>query len=186
MLRLNPNSKKSPPGGHHYIEYGITFRGDTFKQVAEKLKDFRLHNNIPLGNPEQEILGFYAFSWPYLVKDASEVVEDEAPDQFKEWRKWVQETWKNPPKKIVTLKEASDRWAVCENCPFNQQFKHDETDESAEIARRAFLLRRGMSVPDFLGFCSCHGTDLSAFVFFQPAKGFSSNKEVQPEGCWVS
>jgi hypothetical protein len=164
MLKLNPTSKKSPPGGHQYREYGITFKGEKFSEVVTKVRDFRLHNNHPVGDPEQEVLCYYADHWPWLVKEDRDAAEPESPpDQYFLWREWLHRTWRNPPNKIITVKEAKDRWDKCEKCPFNQQFKHDETAESSELSRRAFLLRRGIEVPEFLGFCSCHAADLGAF-----------------------
>lgn len=187
MLRLKENSKKSPPGGHHYPEYGVTFRGESCLDVIEKVRNFRLHNAISLGNPEQDVLNFYADNWPWLVKEDTESPPPEPnPDQFDKWREWISQTWKNPPKKLVTPKEAKDRWAICAACPFNEQFKFSESDESAELTRRAFLLRRGIETSKEVSFCACHNTDLGAFSFFDAARDFSHQKDKkQPPSCWV-
>lgn len=187
MLKLKPDSKKSPVGGHHFIEKETTFKGDTFVELVKKLRDFRLHNNIPVGQPDQDILEFYAAYWPWLVKEDRETPPpDPMPSQYDRWMEWIDRTWSRPPGKFITSKEAKDRWAVCEKCPFNEQFKFDETDESAQLTRRSFLLRRGLDAPAHLGFCACHNADLASFSYFDKSKDFSSRKDLeQPTNCWV-
>ena len=186
MLKLKANSKRAPYGGHHYPEYGMTFKGESYSEVVEKVRDFRLNNSIPLGNPGQDVLCFYAAHWPWLVEEDRESVQEDPPDQFGEWRSWVQDTWKKPPLKLVTPTEARTRWKICENCPFNEQFKFEETKESAEVQRRAFLLRRGLDAPETLGFCALHRTDLGAFSYFDtPASHAKPTGEKQPKECWV-
>jgi hypothetical protein len=188
MLKLKEDSKRVPFGGHHYPEYGMTFKGESFKEVAEKLTDFRLRNNIPKGDPEQEVLNFYADHWPWLVReDRDSPAPDDKHDQYFRWRDWIFRAWKKPPTKLITPKEAKDRWAACEFCPFNEQFKWDESDESAELNRRTFLLRRGIETPEYLGFCACHGSDLASFSFFEAAHEYSRKEleKKQPAACWV-
>jgi hypothetical protein len=187
MLKLKPNSKRAPYGGHHYPEYGMMFKGESFAEVVKKVKEFRISNNISLGNPEQDVLVFYVSHWPWLVEEDHESVEDEIPDQFREWRLWIQSTWRTPPTKLVTPTEAKLRWKVCETCPYNEQFKHEESQESSEITRRAFLLRRGLDAPDYLGFCACFKTDLGSLSYFDsPAKYVKPTSVEKPGNCWVS
>ena len=188
MLKLKENSKKSPPGGHHYVEHRVTFKGESWTEVVKKVTDFRLHNNIPQGNPSQEVLNFYADNWPWLVKEDESAPEPEpAPSQYDLWRDWIYRTWKNPPKKLVTPTEAKARWAICSTCPMNEQFKFSESSESAELTRRTFLLRRGIESSEALAFCSCHKADLASFSFFDNAKEYSRMHHPieKPDRCWV-
>src|SRR5690349_17404270 len=106
MLQLNTKQKRMPFGGHQYPEYGMVFRGETFKEVKDKLAKFRLDNNIPAGNPEQEILVHYLKNWPWMV-----IINDKPPasmgdEDYAKWRDWIHKTWKNPPRKHLTTKEA--------------------------------------------------------------------------------
>jgi hypothetical protein len=187
VLRLNPDSKRLPFGGHHFHEYGMTFKGDTFKEVVKKVADFRLTNNLPSGDPEQEVLGYYARQWPWLVKEEHKPIAIETQSQeYFQLRDWIYMAWKKPATKLLSVKECKDRWEICRDCPFNLQPNWDETKESAELTRRSFVLRRGQDTPDYLGFCALHKADLSAFSFIEAAKEYSAKKEGDSyPGCWV-
>lgn len=187
MLKFNKNQKRLPIGGYHFPSHGTTFRADTLDGLVKKIKDFRTTNAIGAGAPEQEVLIFYAKHWPYMV------MEDRDPpppkitqEEYAQWRDWIQSTWTKPPNKTLTSKEAKSRWEVCQKCPFNKQLKWEGTDESAELTRRAFILRRGLEVPLNLGFCSRHRWDLSVAVWIDQATGFSAepNHQKRPD-CWV-
>ena len=115
-------------------------------------------------------------------READEPVEN---PEFVAWRSWVSRTWTSPPKKLITTKEAQDRWNKCKVCPCNKKFSWDSTDESDQISRKTFMLKRGIDTPEFLGFCCLHNCDLSVFTFIEAADQFSSKKGKEPEGCWV-
>lgn len=184
MLKFNPTAQRQPFGGHHYPEYGVTFRGDSVEDVKAQLTKFRLNNSIPVGNPEQDILLFYAKHWPWLVKgDLSPKVTMEDAD-YAAWREWIYEEWKNPGS-LITRKEACMRWEKCLTCPRNLKFSWQSTDESNELTRRAFLLRKGLEVPIGLGFCDLHKADLSVMVFLKQPEKHSNKKDGEAEpGCW--
>lgn len=186
MLKLNPNMKREPFGGHHYPQYGMTFRGDTLGKVIIDLTAFRLNNNIPAGSPEQDVLNYYAEKFPYMVM-ADEDRSDSPQDRdYTLWRDWIYGAWRRPPKKFVSVKEASNRWEICLVCPMHRPTDWTKTDESRELSRRSFLLTRGVDTPAKLGYCRLHHCDLSAFVFIDGVKEFSAKKDGEElESCWV-
>src|SRR5258705_12465900 len=111
MLKLNLNSQRLPIGGHHFREKGYMMKGENLAEVVKKVEAFRLDNHHPIGNPEQDVLFYYAVHFPWIV------IYDEEPDpefdsDYKDWRDWLHKTWMLPPKKMVTVKEASLRWDV--------------------------------------------------------------------------
>lgn len=188
MLSLNKNSMRLPIGGHQYPENGFTVKGDSFDEVVKLLTSFRLGNGKPLGNPKMDVLIYYAQNWPYLVRDDGQPEPAKSQDEsYGRWITWVMGIWREPPTKILTTKEASYRWDKCKECPMNKPKDWASTEESAQMEQRLFLLRQGVDVPKYLGFCSCHGSDLSLFGFLEaPEK--SSNKrqdEIQPSACFV-
>jgi len=188
MLELNQNSLKQPYGGHHFPEKGLMIRADSFKELAVKLREFRINNNRPSGNPEQDILVFYAKNWPWLVRtpeiQPEEINEDE---DYVGWRKWIYRIWDNPFQELASQKEADDRTDICKSCPHNKPMSWQSTHESTELARRAFLLRRGINKPDNIGYCGLHHADISILCFSSKPREFSGAKKdtAQPPKCWV-
>jgi hypothetical protein len=188
MLSYNKKAKKRPVGGEQYPEYGMMFRADTFPELVDKLRSFRLNNNIPTGNPEHDILFYYATVFPWMVVDDMEAYREEKhSEEYLQWRQWVYDTWKTPPKQFVSSKEAEFRTAACMKCPHNKPMNWKKTDESQGLTARCYMLRRGMGGNiGQIGFCSYHKADISAFNFCSPAEKFSKN--TNPEGypdCWI-
>jgi hypothetical protein len=190
MLKLNKDQLRQPYGGHQYYERGLLIAGDSFDDVKKKLIAFRLNNNIPEGDAEQDILHHYLKNWPWMVQDDSTRKPREEQPDYVAWRKWIYRIWNNPPNKIVSSKQASDRWEICKTCPFNKGMEWEETNESSELARRAFLLRRGIEVPKNLGFCSLHKWDLGVANFIENPKELSQNDNKTDnrkcDQCWVN
>lgn len=185
MLHINPYQHRQPFGGHHFKDHGVMFKADTFPQLLQKVKDFRINNGLPLRAPDQEILQFYAKHWPWTV------ISDETPSKsdgsnFAAWRTWVSKTWNTPPIKLQTSKEAALRWDVCRKCPFNVKFDWTETPESVQIQRRSFVMRRGLPVPVELGFCTLHKADLAVFCFIDDTTKYSDKEPgKEHKDCWV-
>lgn len=187
MLKLNKDQQRIPLGGHHFSKHGTTFRGETFQEVVSKLSDFRVANSLQLGDPEQDVLQFYATNWPYMVTSDGLSKPIDPQHDYEKWRKWVFDTWRRPPIKFIIPSEAEERWKVCEKCPFLKKKSWPNTKEAAEVARKAFILARGMKTPEFLGFCSLHLADLPALVFVDQPKSFSGMKDGETfKDCWVS
>lgn len=187
MLALNEKAMKQPIGGHHYACHGIMFRGDSFTEVVEKLANFRINNGIPIGNPDQEILMTYAASYPNLVK--TRIGDAEKPsEEYRKWRLWVNSVWKDPPSKQISERQAKERWKKCIGCKYLTDYPWKKTDESAQIQRRAFLLRKGAACPEKIQFCSLHLADIPVLSFIEtPAKYTDAPKDkVDESGCWVN
>lgn len=187
MLKLNRNQKREPIGGHQFVERSITFKGDTFDEVVEKIRDFRITNCLPVGDPEQEVLIHYVKNWPYMVTDDKGATWGTENLMFMAWRKWISDTWRTPPKKMVTTKEAVPRWEKCRSCPHNKKLDWEETDESSELKRRAFILRKGIDAPTDIGFCALHSADLGVITFIDNARDFSQKPKDKGDypSCWI-
>lgn len=188
MLQLNKDQQRRPIGGHQYPENGLLVRGESFNEVKQKLTEYRINNHIPVGDPEQDILLHYAKNWPWMVKSDPNATPKQVSGQYTLYRQWIDETWRDPPAKMISVKEATDRWETCRGCPFNRSKTWFKTPESAELARRAFLLRKGADVPEDIGICSLHFfADLSVLSFVENAAHFVDVKKdsTKPEKCWV-
>ncbi len=185
MLKLNEKQQRTPIGGHQFHEYGTTFKGESFTEVVKKLKNFRLNNNLNVGNPEQEILNHYATHWPWMVRRSDEAPEQEKGSDYMDWRDWLQRTWKKPPSKFVSTKEASERWNCCLTCPHNLKKDWGVSAESTELNKRAFVLSRGLDVPSGIGYCNFHKCDLGVFSLIDKVNNYSSTTNQPPANCWV-
>lgn len=177
---------RQPIGGHHFpVSKPIVsiLKGETLDELVQELTDFRINNGISLNNPLQDILEYYRQKWPYLV-----VVEqgdtEENSIRFEVWRSWIQRTWAHPPKNLVPVKTAQERWDICEKCPYNKTKNWTRNDEHYELTKRAFLLRRGIDVPKYLGYCSFHGVDLGAFTMFDHPEKFVQSEGIYKE-CFI-
>lgn len=189
-LRIKANSMREPFGGHHYEVGGQTFKGKNYDEVVRSLAAFRINNNIPLGNPDSEVIAYYAVNWPWLVEEYEAEPKPMPMEGYLAWRLWLMEAWNNPPKKLLTNKEASERFAICRKCPMNMPISRDGSpaDEMAALKRKSFLLRRGSMAPEGIGYCTLHRVDLSVFCFLDNCLAFSSKKpdaKDLPE-CWAS
>lgn len=187
MLKINKDQMRLPHGGHHYLEDDFMMKGDTFDEVKSKLAEFRLNNNRPVGNPGQDILAYYAVNFPYMVREDDTEIPEET-NEFMSWRAWVQKTWVHPPKKTLTMKEASFRWDVCKTCPCNLPIESGQRpSEFEQITRKAFMLRKGAKIPSELGYCSLHHFDLGVATFIETPRDHSEQREDTPNypRCWV-
>lgn len=187
MLKINKDQMRLPFGGHHFYEDGLMMKGDTFDEVKEKLTDFRLNNNRPLGNPGQDILLYYAVNFPWVVKEDENEIPEES-QSFLDWRAWIQKTWNRPPKKTIVTKEAEMRWVICMACPHNVPTSNGNRKiEVDQLKRKAFILRRGVKIPSDLGFCSLHRFDLGVATFIETPKDHSEQQKDTPNypSCWV-
>ncbi len=142
---------------------------------------------IPVGDPDREILTYYLDKFPYMVELSETDYPADPEPLYTKYRQWIQVVWSNPPRKMLTTKEASMRWDICKTCPFNVKKDWPSSKESEELSRRSFMLRLGIDVPKEIGFCSLHNADLSVLSFVDSPEKFSGKKKEseKPEPCWV-
>jgi hypothetical protein len=187
MIKLNKDQQRQPIGGHHFNDNGFMIRGESFDEVVAKIKEYRLNNALPVGKPDMEVLQYYSDKYPFMVHNDDGTPPPKGPSKsYADWREWVWGLWRKPELRHVTGKEAAERWVECSMCPYNIPINTDGM-EAKEIAKKAFLLRRGESVPKFIGFCACHRFDIGVASFLEaPGKrsGKKEDSETHP-GCWV-
>jgi len=183
---INHKQQTLPPGGHHFPIMGLVLRADTIDELKKKITELRIANGQPVGDPEGDIIKYYAEHYPAMVQNG----EREKPalnEKYRRWRDWVRYMWFAPPKKLLTVKEAELRWEKCRDCPFNSAMDWATSPEAEEFDRRLFLLRQGKDVPDDVGFCTCHGADLGLLAFLDAPDKVSARKDpaVPPKDCFV-
>jgi hypothetical protein len=186
IYSFNTNCMRMPIGGHHYKidkPLSLTLKADDLDDLVVQLTDFRINNGIPLGEPLQDILLYYKQNWPYLVVQQDGDTQ-EVGIRFSIWRSWIHRTWANPPKTLVPNKVAEERHKICQNCKYNKKITWTSTEEAKELKRRAFMLRRGIDVPNYLGYCSFHGCDLGVMTLLDNAGQFVVS-DTQYKDCFL-
>lgn len=188
MLRIKQAQQRQPIGGHHMASNGVMFRGDSAEEVAAKIRNHRLINGIPLGNPEQEVIDYYGRKFPWMVEnDTSDQAEEKQDPNYLKWRDSVAKAWGNVQPKMVGEVVASSRWSICETCPFNIPKNWEKTNEAKEFERKVMIMNKTANVPEKMQFCSLHGHDLGYLSFIESPSPVSRKTKDKPnyDGCWV-
>jgi DNA-directed RNA polymerase subunit RPC12/RpoP len=186
MLRLKSNSMKLPIGGHHFVERSITFKAESFEDLAEKVRDFRLNNSIPIGDVENDILLYYANNWPWLVEEDPEQVSVKKNDLYDKWRDWAFGAKKRPIRKFVTDKEMALRYETCKECPYRVTIKPKHRDEYDAIMRKIFAYARGSMVCESNQFCRLHSVGIPVLLAADSPKEVLPMKDGQSHPkCWI-
>lgn len=69
LFEFQAHVPRKPRGGHHYPEDdGTTITADSLDSLKDKVALHRARNGRPLGDVEQDILGYYSEIAPFLVK----------------------------------------------------------------------------------------------------------------------
>lgn len=188
MIILNKDQQRRPIGGHHFPEEGRTFSGETLEEVVKRIREWRISNGRPVGDPEADVIRFYSENFPYMVIEDENVDPKPGPSEdYVRYRHWIQATWKNPPKKLVPNREAKERQAVCDNCPKKKIVDWGSSEEARELERRSFVLRCGIHTSVTTGYCTCHRWDIGTIVTFHGPEQFSAKEKdtIVPESCWA-
>ena len=186
-FRLRKGHKRLPFGGHHYTANGITAKGDTAEEVVEKIKNYRLINGIPLGDPMSELLEYYADKFPWMIENNLDD-QGEKPENanYVRWRGWLISQWGKPFPKTIGEVQAVDRWAICEKCEFCRPRTWENTPEAIEFERKSLLLKNARNSPKNVKFCTLHGWDIGVSSYVENPAPLSDKKDKQDyEGCWV-
>ncbi len=187
--QLNPFQKRLPFGGHHFIEDGMTIKGETMADVADLLENYRIINGKPLGDPKQDIVDYYSKKFPWMVRlDHGVPIEDDIREEYIAWRYWIASVWGQTQHKFISRKESSMRLEICKNCPHNIGKPWESSRESTEFDRKALLLRRGEKIDEKYCFCDLHKADIGVGSFLESPTGLSRKDKDKPDhpGCWFS
>jgi hypothetical protein len=183
-MKLRFNHQHQPMGDHSFDDAGQLLTSKTLKGLVGEVRDYRLRNGFPVGDPEQEIAEAYSVRYPWLVETpkAAQIGPPEPQDSPGEVvARFVRSVWTNPPKAVFTIEKAEARIKACRECPFNKPF--DVRREGGdELVRRIYLLSRGES-PAGLGYCPCHQWFAGLAVMLPEAAKLA--KSEMPEECWI-
>jgi hypothetical protein len=186
MKHINPSAQRKPIGGHHFTDRGQIIHSDTFPNLVKALADFRLANSWELGEPEKEILAYYATIAPWLVLDDGLPTKHVGiPAHIQPLREWLNEVYKAGNVTLCPKTEAKERWAGCEGCKYASEIDWEYSAETQEMERKAALLKGMRVTPLDDSFCRLHKWATSVATYMHKPKFTEANMDRSPEACFV-
>lgn len=186
MKRINVNLY--PSGGHWFKDRdGSTHRGDSWAAVIARVTSYRKRNNMPPGDPEQEVHDFACKHNTHLCHDENpEVIKRALRGTSMKGRvlKWLAEIRKSRATreiKFVEPSEASARAEICASCPGNTPYPAGcgSCKAAVRASRDEVLGRR--SVDGRLNGCNLVGEDLPTSIHLDQVR---VNEPELPAHCW--
>lgn len=158
--------------------------------LVESVRRFRLHEGIPIGDPDFDIASQIRKNSPqndiYRKRPEFHPPKNIQPVELhEELRAWLDSTAPRRPALIHEM-DADTRAEVCAKCPFNVPWKGRDKAQNTEISRRAIVLRGVVfyAHDDSLRACALHRIELSSAVFLD--QDFLPKKAPQaPDNCWI-
>lgn len=69
-----PNPNLIPPGGWHFpVTAELKIDGSSFRDLSDRVAVYRRQNNLPEGNPPQEICDYLCSNWPHFCGETDEI-----------------------------------------------------------------------------------------------------------------
>lgn len=190
LVSVRPNPNLYPDGGYLFVEGdGTKFRGESWKNLISKVRDYRQRNKRPAGDPESEIFSQYCSrmpshcknmsTGPVVIQGSHSISLNQRVLQFianlLEWKRKAA-----IPR--VADSVAAERAAVCAACPHNKPLVQTcQTCVKSVAHGRKVVLDGAASHHQGLLACDVLGEDLPLTVHIEQPK--------VPEGrvppyCW--
>ena len=185
-LRLKENSMRIPFGGHHFKDRAVMFKAEAFDELVGKVRDFRIANGIKIGNPEEEILIYYAKNWPWLVEENPEQQITKENPRYDKWRDFIFAMKKTPIRKYANDREIRTRYETCEKCKFRKKVTPRDKDEFEALKQKVFVFCRGSMVCGMDQFCDLHQAPIPVLLAPETTKDLLPPKDGNGSAdCWI-
>lgn len=171
-----------PEGGWSYqIPDGPTISsekvgGPGLKVIVQKLKEYRLANGIPEGDPETDICKAYSTRFPWLILKLPD--EDTYSNDAEAW---IHRVWRSYPIQMAETRARDERFEQCKKCVHFEPL--DREGMSAEASRRLLLMNPAKFHVEH-GWCLLRGWVPSVAVQLHQPIEFADEKS-QSSDCWV-
>lgn len=180
-----------PPGGFYFIDAeGVRFDAENPLKLSFAIREYRLLNNKPAGNPIQEINDFTCARYPTGCRGAEAKPLAPAGEHLPlsarvtRWLAIIIRAMGRLPGSYVSKIEASRRAAICLACPQQASWLTGCSSCAGGTLRLSFAARRGQEAAGgekLLG-CKILGEDTRTSVFLESLK--PSEREDLPAPCW--
>lgn len=179
-----------PPGGFYFVDSeGVRFDAENAVKLASAIREYRILNGKPIGNPLQEVNDFTCARYPTGCRGAERIAPVNTPGihlvgRVNRWLSLVSRALGRNSTAYVSKDIAEMRAKVCVACP-KQKNWHAGCLSCNEGSRRlSFAARKGQetSVGEKLLGCDVLGEDTRTSVFLDKLTP-SENPDL-PANCW--
>ena len=189
---------KVPPNGWHFqVTPEVKLESINEEGLIKLIFEFRLRNNLPIGNIERDLDEYYCSRWPEAChKEAKDWIPgaDEATysePMLNRVSRWVATLMHKQPKggyPLVNAEEAERRGKICVGCPKNQAWRVGCRGCSSSTATVLAQLRKTQTSQYHgeLSGCEIGGWDNQTAVWI-PAEDLTvsdAQRQTMPDRCW--
>lgn len=181
-----------PPGGWYIVskDDGVRHEAGNLKQLAQKMRDFRMRVGRPVGDPVQEIIDYTCERYPTMCKSGIRRVPKPvvaAPPLGAAVVQWLTKIYRaltRSPDALVSKNEADRRAAICVRCKAQQGWISSCGSCNTSVKQLGMQIRKGQEAKNggVLRACSILREDTRTSVWLdrlQPVQ----DPNLPPE-CW--
>lgn len=190
MSRPVFNPHVYPEGGYAFVDSGgIRIEGTSFDDLVHRVRDFRISQGKPIGNPVAEVNDFICARDPTACQIAAAAkpkpTSGVSPfgSRVVRWLGKISEAFQTAEKPLVSKGEAERRAAICLACPRQLSWRSGCGGCDSSARRLGIALRDGKEVSKGASLAGCEilseDTQTSVWLRLAPAK----NPEL-PDNCW--
>ena len=188
MKRINVNLH--PHGGFAFTETdGTSIVGQTWDGVIARVQSYRKRNNLPPGNPKEEVMEQACKKNPGICTDESELAKAQLKvatlkGRMLTWMAHIRQAKNKTGIGFVSPEEATRRADICKRCPMKKEISEGcSSCRAAMVALRREILGDGRAVDPALvqNGCLVLGSDLSTAVHLDQTV---TNHSELPAECW--
>lgn len=190
---------KVPPNGWHFeVAQGVRLEAINEELLIKQIFEYRLRNNIPIGDIERDIDNYYCTRWPESChKEASDwapethaavTIAESLLNRVSRWASYLAYRQPKGGYTLVSAAEAQVRGSFCVGCPKNQAWRvgcRGCSNSTAILLTQMRKLQASKYHGDLSG-CTCLGWDNQTAVWLPvDAMPISDQQKSElPERCW--
>lgn len=184
----NPKGKNAP---RHYYQSGYDepILADGYEEMINNILQFRLDNDLDIGNPKEDYEDFLRHQFPGFETKAKKrpgtsPAENRRNlmDQVRAWVRGAKEKeWKAEYQEV-----AEERAEICSGCPFNREHISQCSPCINKLERQVTMLTQNRQTKAKVGACVNLKQD-NRVAIWMPAEALSDAKvnHNTPDFCWV-
>ncbi len=199
-----PAHAKSPFRGWSYpqdLADDIWITGTDYNDLVRQVTQFRIANNVPMGNPEGDIERYYCKYFPRSCHELApniSVAEDAQPSPLRTFQEridnWIRIRYAlletpDPTQRLdyADPLESERRAAICVQCPANARWHSSCAPCNVKTEQYSVIVRKNLktSVDDRLFGCAAAEHDNRTAVHLAPKHLAHRKRYKLPKICWM-